>query len=163
MKALLIVDVQEGLTKKNELYNDSLFIDTVDYAVKKCRMKGQLVVFIQHNNEQLLNGTNDWEIDKRITKQEGDVLLQKQHGNAFEKTNLRSILVNKGISEIIVCGLVTHGCIKATCIGGLQEGFKVSLLKNGHTNWSNNAATRITSVEAELAQMGINLIDKQKL
>jgi nicotinamidase-related amidase len=91
------------------------------------------------------------------------VLLQKQHGNAFEKTNLRSILVNKGISEIIVCGLVTHGCIKSTCIGGLQEGFQVSLLKNGHTNWSNDAATRITSVEAELTQMGIHLIDKQKL
>jgi nicotinamidase-related amidase len=163
MKALLIVDVQEGLTKKNELFNDSLFIDTVVYAVNKCREKGQLVVFIQHNNEQLLNGTNDWEIDKRITKQEGDVKLQKQLGNAFEETNLRSILVNKGINEIIVCGLVTHGCVKSTCIGGLQEGFKVSILRNGHTNWSSDAEDRITSVEYELAHLGVNMIDKQEL
>ncbi|GAF99431.1 unnamed protein product, partial [marine sediment metagenome] len=116
MKALLLVDIQEGLTKRKNLYNASCFIETVNYAISRYRKLGNLVIFIQHNNKQLIYGESDWEIDKRIDKRNEDITLQKQHGNAFEKTELKSILENENIKEILVCGLVSHGCIKLTCM-----------------------------------------------
>ena len=118
-----------------------------------------LIVFVQHNNKQLKEFADEWRIDYRIDKQDSDLIIQKFHGNAFLKTNLESILREKNIDEIVVCGLVSHGCVKATCLGGLKLGFKTMLLKNGHTNWDKNAEIRKNLVEAELAEKGIKIIE----
>jgi nicotinamidase-related amidase len=47
-------------------------------------------------------------------------------------------------------GLASHGCVKATCYGGIEEGFKTSLLKNGHTNWNKDAEIKISQTEKEV-------------
>ena len=163
MKALLLVDIQEGLTKRKNLYNASCFIKTVNYAISRYRELGNLVIFIQHNNKQLIFGESNWEIDKRIDKRNEDITLQKQHGNAFEKTELKSILENESIKEILVCGLVSHGCVKSTCMGGLNQGFRTNLLANGHTNWNKDAEIIISSTELELRQLGVKIIDRLEL
>jgi nicotinamidase-related amidase len=163
MKALLLVDIQKGLTNKKGLYNDLLFFETVNFAVEKYRDFGYSIIFIQHNNKQLINGTTDWEIDSRINKMHTDHVLHKQYGNAFEKTELKLILENKNIQEILVCGLVSHGCVKSTCIGGLSEGFETNILANGHTNWNKDAEIKISSTESELSRLGVKIIDKQEL
>lgn len=162
MKALLVVDIQEGLTKRKDLYNSSCFIETVNYVISRYRELGNIVIFIQHNNKQLINGESDWEINRRIDKRNKDITLQKQHGNAFEKTELKSILKNKNIKEILVCGLVSHGCVKSTCIGGLNQGFITNLLANGHTNWNKDAEIKISSTELELRQLGVKTIDRRE-
>ena len=35
-----------------------------------------------------------------------------------------------------------HGCVKATCLGSIREGYKTNLLKNGHTNWNKDAEVK---------------------
>ena len=158
MKALLIIDIQNGLTKKKTLYNETYFLETINAAIKEYSDLGYPVIFVQHNNNPLKFGTLDWEIDNRLYKKEEDITLQKQHGNAFLKTDLKFILDNKKIKEITVCGLVSHGCVKATCIGGLNEGYTTNLLKNGHTNWNKDATVKIDSTENELNQIGIKIV-----
>ncbi len=162
MKALLIIDIQNGLTKKKTLYNESCFIETVNAAIKEYHDLGYPVIFVQHNNKPLKFGTSDWEIDNRLYRKKENIILQKQHGNAFLKTDLKSILENKKVKEIIVCGLVSHGCVKATCIGGFNEGYTTNLLKNGHTNWNKDAAIKIDSTENELNQIGIKIVSITK-
>jgi nicotinamidase-related amidase len=103
--------------------------------------------------------TYDWEIDDRIDIRENDLILQKNHGNAFLETNLKAILSERGITEIVVCGLVSHGCVKATCIGGQKSGFQTALLRNGHTNWDKNAEIKKYLTEIELVERGIEIID----
>ena len=143
MKALLVVDIQNALTEKKGVYQISTVIDNVNDAIKKYREKGYLIVFVQHNNIQLKNGTAKWAIDSRLYKTNDDLVVQKSRGNAFNKTDLETILRKNNVEEILVCGMVTHGCVRATCKGGLACGFKTALLKNGHTNWNKNASEKI--------------------
>ena len=157
-RALLVLDIQNGLTNK-DLHNLPLFIQTINQSINVFRESNDLIIFIQHNNRQLKEDTDGWKIDERIDKKNGDLTTQKFKGNAFSNTNLESILQEKNINEIVVCGLVSHGCVKATCLGGLKLGFKTALLKNGHTNWNKNAANKINIVEAELAKKGVAVID----
>lgn len=163
MRALLIIDIQNGLTNRKDLYNKTLFIESVNLAIGKYRILGNIVIFVQHNNKQLLNGTNDWKIDMAIKKTSKDIVLQKQHGNAFVKTELKSILENRQIKEILICGLVTHGCVKSTCIGAVNQGLTTSLLKNGHTNWNKDAELKISLTESELRQLGVKVINRHEL
>jgi nicotinamidase-related amidase len=66
--------------------------------------------------------------------------------------------MEKGIDEIIICGLVSHGCIFYTCKSGIENGFNIKLLKNGHTNWLKDAENKIYEVNNELVKIGIELI-----
>ncbi len=157
MKALILIDIQNGLTKKKTLFNEQLFFRSINAAIKDYRDSGLKIIHVQHNNNQLKNGTYDWEIDNRIDRQNHDIIIQKKHGNAFQGTELKTILNDLKIKSITIGGLVSHGCVKATCLGGLSEGFKTSILKNGHTNWNKDADTIIYNTETELSKKGVLL------
>lgn len=161
MKALILIDIQNGLTHKKTLYKESIFLESVNAAIKAYRDSDSKIVFVQHNNNLLKKGSVDWEIDNRIGKQENDFVIQKVHGNAFQDTDLKNILEDSGVHSIIIGGLVTHGCVKATCLGGLAAGFNVSVLKNGHTNWNKDAESIIIETEKELIKRGV-LLDANK-
>ena len=158
MKALLVIDVQEGLTKGKKLYNEKVFINTLNSAIDKFRKQGDTIIFFQHNNKQLAEGKKEWEIDSRIDKKKDDIVLQKSHSDAFEKTDLQNILQENKIEEITISGLVSYGCVKHTCIDGIQRGFKTHLLSNGHTNWNKDAQDKIALTEAELEKLGVKII-----
>jgi|SRR6056297_2771217 len=157
MKALILIDIQNGLTKKRTLHNEKLFFDTINNAIIDYRESGSKIIFVQHNNKKLKYNSSDWEIDERIDKQEIDIVVQKKHGNAFLNTDLKQILLDAKIKAITVGGLVSHGCVKATCLGGISEGFETFLLKNGHTNWNKDAENKISETEYELLQKSILL------
>lgn len=159
MKALILIDIQNGLTKKRTLHNEKLFFDTINNAIKNYREADSKIIFAQHNNKQLKYNSTDWEIDKRIDKQEIDIVVQKKHGNAFQKTDLKQILLDNKIKTITIGGLVSHGCVKATCLDGLSEGFEILLLKNGHTNWNKDAESKIAETENELINTGVSLYE----
>jgi nicotinamidase/pyrazinamidase len=50
--------------------------------------------------------------------------------SAFDETDLASHLHEQGVEELVVGGLATDYCVKATVLAGLNEGFKVKALKN---------------------------------
>jgi nicotinamidase/pyrazinamidase len=50
--------------------------------------------------------------------------------SAFDETDLASQLGDEGVEEILVGGLATDYCVKATVLAGLKQGFKVKALKN---------------------------------
>ncbi|HEX6843655.1 MAG TPA: isochorismatase family protein [Actinomycetota bacterium] len=43
-------------------------------------------------------------------------------------TELAAVLRERGVAHLVVCGLATDYCVKATALDGLAEGFRVSLL-----------------------------------
>ena len=158
MKALLVVDVQAGLMEK-QIFNREIFIETINNAIIANRGKGNKIVFIQHNNKMLEYGKDSWKIFSLLDQKSNDLYIQKIHGNAFEETKLKDIFDEQGIKEIIVCGLVSNGCIKATCIGGVEKGFKVQLIRNGHSTWNKKAKEIIDTINEEMSTNNIELID----
>lgn len=159
MKALIVIDIQNGLTKSKPLHNEQLFIKTVNKVIKSYRDLNYPIVFVQHINNLLQKDSRNWEIDQRINKQTGDPIIQKKHGNAFHNTLLKTTLTELGIKSITMCGLTSHGCVKASCLGGISEGFETAILQNGHSNWNKDAETRILLTEKELIEKGVEIIE----
>ena len=50
--------------------------------------------------------------------------------SAFDETDLAEQLHEEGVDELVVGGLATDYCVKATVLAGLEEGFKVKALAN---------------------------------
>jgi len=162
MKALLLIDIQQGLTSKS-LYNESLFVDTVNYAVNRFRCSGDLIIFVPTDNKHLRFSQSDWRIDSRVDKRKDDVVILKECGNAFVSTDLKPMLDKHAVKDIFICGLVSHGCIKATCIGGFNLGYLTNLIAKGHTGWTQDARERISTTESELSRLGVKIVDKEAL
>jgi len=58
----------------------------------------------------------------------------------------------------IITGLVTHGCIRATCLGALELGFHTILVSDGHSSFSKDAPRLIEKWNRNLAEKGAELI-----
>ena len=153
MKALIVIDMQKGLMKK-DIINKETLIETINNAINIFAIEKQLVIFFQHKNKILAENTIEWELDEHLHLDK-NIVFQKIHGNTFQETNLDKYLKDNKVNEIIVCGLVTHGCVKATCLGGKEKGYKVKILRNGHSSWNKDAKQKIEITEKELQETGI--------
>jgi maleamate amidohydrolase len=63
------------------------------------------------------------DIDPRLEPRSDETIVLKKGASAFFGTNLASILVSQQIDSVILCGATTSGCIRATAIDLLQNGF----------------------------------------
>jgi len=157
MKALVIIDVQNGILNKN-LFKKEEVLQNINKAIVENRKKNNLIIFIQHNSKSLIKRSNDWEIYSGLNINKDDIIIQKKHGSAFNETNLKQILIENNIKNIIICGLVSNGCVFFTCQDGIKNGFNVKIIKNGHTNWLKDAEGKINEVNKKLEDMGIILL-----
>jgi maleamate amidohydrolase len=73
----------------------------------------------------LTRGSHWCDIDPRLPLLPSDVIVEKTHASAFHETGLAEILKNQGIDSLVVTGLTTSGCVRASAVDGLQHNFKV--------------------------------------
>ncbi|MCP5131598.1 MAG: isochorismatase family protein [Pseudomonadales bacterium] len=74
----------------------------------------------------LLTPTSHWvQLDERLPRQAGDELIEKQWASAFHKTDLDQRLREAGVDSVVVTGLTTSGCVRATAVDGLQYDYRV--------------------------------------
>jgi nicotinamidase-related amidase len=99
-----------------------VFFTTVVY-----HHEGQARVFRQRINAlNLLTPDSDWvKIDDRLAMQPGEVLIEKQWASSFFKTDLDVQLKALDVDSIVVTGLTTSGCVRATVVDGLQSDYAV--------------------------------------
>ncbi len=58
-----------------------------------------------------------------LTPEAGELVVTKQYPSAFFGTSLAPTLTSQGIDTVIVTGLTTSGCVRATALDALQYGF----------------------------------------
>ena len=63
------------------------------------------------------------EIDSRLERLPNEPVVLKKGASAFFGTNLTAILISQQVDTIILCGATTSGCIRATAVDLLQNGF----------------------------------------
>ena len=120
--------------------------------------------FVLHSADTYLKyGSDGWQLHPQIQPIAGEPIIHKRHGNSFEDTNLQEHLRKKGVSGVVVTGLVTHGCVKATCLGALEAGYKVALAGDAHSNFSKNAAKVIEKWNLELGNKGVLVVETKSI
>jgi N-formylmaleamate deformylase len=71
----------------------------------------------------LVIGTEAVEIDPRLERRPDEPVIVKRGASGFFGTNLSAILVALRVDTVILCGVTTSGCIRATAVDLLQHGF----------------------------------------
>lgn len=72
----------------------------------------------------LMTGSGAEVVDARLQPQPGEQVLVKKFGSCFFGTTLASQLTSQGIDTVIVTGVSTSGCVRATVVDAVQHGFR---------------------------------------
>jgi len=60
---------------------------------------------------------------KGLQPLENELVISKQYPSAFFGTSLAATLTASGIDTLIITGLTTSGCVRATCVDAVSNGF----------------------------------------
>ncbi|MBW8872951.1 MAG: isochorismatase family protein [Leifsonia sp.] len=129
--ALLVIDVQNGVI--GGAHRRDEVVATIGSLVDRARADGVPVVWIQHSDENIVEGSADWEYVDELQRADTEALVPKRYADAFEDTSLEAVLADAGVGRIVVTGSQTDECIRSTIHGGLVRGYDVSLVGDAHT------------------------------
>jgi nicotinamidase-related amidase len=157
--ALLIIDVQRGLfAKSTPIYQADALLKNISALVDRAHRAGAPVFYVQHSDKRfLVKGSDEWQLHPALHPLNSDCIVHKQHGSAFEDTGLGQELKARGVKSVVVTGLVTHGCVRATCLDAKRSGYTVILAQDGHSNFSQQAAQLIEKWNQKLSEKMVEL------
>ncbi len=157
--AMLVIDVQQGLfAKSTPIYKADELLSHIGTLVDRAHRAGAPVFYVQHSAQKwLVKGSDEWQLHPRLHPLDADHIVHKCHGNAFEGTTLQEELEALRIRRLVVTSLVTHGCVRATCMGAHQLGYPVILVSDGHSSFHKQAGKLIEEWNQKLSEGGVEL------
>ncbi len=135
--ALLVVDVQNGVV--DDGYEREAVIANIDGLVGRARREGVPVVWVQHSDEGLVRGSEEWRLVGELNRDDAEPLVEKSYGDSFEDTDLEQVLAERGVGRLVVVGAETDACIRSTLHGALVRGYDATLVGDAHTTGDKSA------------------------
>jgi len=129
-QALLLIDLQndyfEGGTMT--LVNADQASENAKLVLAKFRSQGCPIFHVQHIATKkeatfFLPETVGAEIHKNVTPITGEKIIVKHFPNSFRETELLICLQENGITDLLICGMMTHMCIDATTRAAKDFGY----------------------------------------
>jgi nicotinamidase-related amidase len=141
--ALVLVDMINGFTDPAcPLGSDCPEVVVANMQLLEAfRALGLPVFFttvVYHNEQQakvfrqkvpalnVLQPDSHWvKIDSVLEPLDGEPVIEKQWASAFFETDLNERLSALGVDSLVVTGLTTSGCVRASAVDGLQNDYQV--------------------------------------
>jgi nicotinamidase-related amidase len=129
--ALLVVDMQIGVVEA--AYERGRVVANVGRLVAKARGEGVPVIWVRHADEQLARESDAWRIVPELAPHNGEPLVEKNYGDAFEATTLEDVLAGLDVGRLVIVGAQTDACIRSTLHGAFVRGYDATLVGDAHT------------------------------
>ena len=139
---VLVIDFSCGFTDPECALGSDLTpqVEATRRLLDAAREKGRPVVFTTIGFDASLKDGGLWlqkvpslaalelggrwvDLDPRLGAREGETVVVKKGASAFFGTNLVAILNREAIDTVILCGATTSGCVRATAVDLLQNGW----------------------------------------
>jgi len=128
---LLVVDVQAGVV--SDAWDAPRIIQNVAHAVERARALEVPVIWVQHSDNGLPQGSPEWQWVPELKPGNDELLIHKQFESSFEQTPLEAELARLGATHIVLAGAATNWCIRATAYAALDRGYDLTLINDAHT------------------------------
>jgi maleamate amidohydrolase len=76
-----------------------------------------------------VDGEKTGEFAEGLVPRPDEIVITKQYPSAFFGTSLASTLTAGGADSVILTGLTTSGCVRASCVDSMSYGFRTSVVR----------------------------------
>jgi maleamate amidohydrolase len=147
--ALLVIDMLKAFTDPEQLLGANLDaqVAAIEPLLAAAHERGLMVLFStviyddadlrdaglwalkQKGVATLRAGTDGVRVDPRLDFRKGDGLLVKKYASCFFGTDLVSRLNSHRVDTLILVGCTTSGCVRATAVDSVQNGFRPMVVR----------------------------------
>jgi len=145
MKALCIIDVQNAMIQgNNPVYRSNEVLHNIKELIDKARKQLVPIIYVQHNEEgsEFQKGLDSWEIVDMIKPHKDDPIVHKTYSDSFKDTNLKEILDQYNINELIVVGMQTDYCVNATSLRANELDYDVTIVSDAHSTFDDEISAK---------------------
>jgi nicotinamidase-related amidase len=130
--ALLVIDIQNRYLPMMAQDEKDLALRVINGAIWLFRQHNLPVIRVYHTDLQFgpKPDEEDFQFPSSIIIQDDDPMVIKNFPSAFKKTELETILQEKDVNTVFLCGLSAVGCVLATYYGAMDRDFDVFMIKN---------------------------------
>ena len=134
-RAIVVVDLQNEYLPNGKLplHQVDRAIDNAAKVIGDARSKGDRVIHVRHEQPGapfFVPGTEGVEIIPAVAPQPGETVILKNHPNSFRDTQLKQVLDEQGIDEVVIIGAMSHMCIGATARAATDHGYKTTIVQD---------------------------------
>ena len=168
-KALLIIDVQNDYFAggKYDLVHPDEALNMIKRLLRSFRAENLPVFYVQHLSDSNANffipETLGSCIHDAITPLENEKIIVKNYPNSFYKTDLQKELSDAGITDLVICGMMTHMCVDTTVRAAKDYGYHVTLLSDTcaakDLNWNGSVLSADTVHNVYMASLNEKFAD----
>ena len=143
--ALLVIDMQEFfLSERSHAYlpDGAGMIPRLNEVIGTFRVQDSKVIFTQHIHSKgsdaggmakwwsdvMWEGQPMLELDPRVNRTKADQVFQKDRYDAFMGTDLETHLKKKGVTQVVITGVMTHLCCETTARSAFNRDLEVFLV-----------------------------------
>lgn len=134
-RAVIAVDIQNEYfdAGKLPLVGINVAAANARKVMDHARAKGDAVIHVRHefpNSEApfFTPGTPGVEINAVVQPQGGEPVVLKHFPNSFRETELKALLDERGVEEVVIVGAMSHMCIDATSRAASDFGYKTTVV-----------------------------------
>ena len=129
--ALVVIDVQNGVMAA--AHDRDRVVGNVVTLVDSARRAGVPVVWVQHSDDEMPEGSDGWAYVPELSRQDDEPLVGKHFGDSFEDTDLEDVLAQRGVGRLVISGAQTDQCIRSTLHGAFVRGYDATLVSDAHS------------------------------
>jgi nicotinamidase-related amidase len=138
--ALLIIDIQNDYFEDGTmtLIESEKTAENAKLLLDKFRSEKSPIIHIQHIATRptatfFLPNTKGAEIYNSVKPLKTEKTIIKHFPNSFRETELLDYLKSKNITNLVICGMMTHMCVDATTRAAKDFGFSCTLIGDACT------------------------------
>lgn len=137
---LILVDLQNDYFPGGnmELVEIEKAAANAQRLLNKFRKENLLIVHIQHISTRpgatfFVPETYGAKINEMVKPADSEKIVVKNYPNSFRETSLLEILKNNKVSDVVICGAMSHMCIDATTRAAFDLGFNCVVAEDACT------------------------------
>jgi nicotinamidase-related amidase len=130
MKALLVIDVQNGIVNFGDFKEELSLMENV---IKDFKDSDSPVIFMRHLDDAEESPLYKHSVGSELhssLKDYADYVIEKQTPSSFFNTELSNTLEKLGVNHLFITGFNTEFCCMFTAISGFDRGYKVTFIEN---------------------------------
>ena len=147
--ALIVVDLQKGIVAGPKAHPADAVVAHASRLAAAFRGRGHPVVLVNvaggapgrtetpRPSGPRPEGFSD--LVDELDAQPGDILVTKQRWGAFSEPSLHATLRDRGVTQVVVCGIATSWGVESTARQAHELGYNVALVVDAMTDMSPEA------------------------
>ena len=134
-QALILIDIQNDYFPQGKwpLTGVEAAADRAQQVLQAFRQAGDAVIHVRHEFTSedapfFTPGSEGAHIHAKVQNENDEPVVLKHFVNAFRQTNLREVLEQRSITDLVVVGSMSHMCIDAVVRAAADYGYNVTVI-----------------------------------